>query len=123
MADAIRRRMVQQDEFTDDQVEPAHGCLPPLQPAAAGSARLERVERIAALAADLGLSRADPGRRPWRSRFFGSAWAALEAVSPVLQRRRVRFVDLPAEIAAAEALLHAAGAARNSGGGLAMTDC
>jgi len=27
MADAIRRRMVQQDEFTDDQIEPAHHAL------------------------------------------------------------------------------------------------
>jgi hypothetical protein len=36
---------------------------------------------------------------------FGAAWATLEAASPVLQRRRVRFIDLPGEIAAAEALL------------------
>jgi hypothetical protein len=39
-------------------------------------------------------------------RCFGTAWAELEAISPVLQRRRVRFIDLPAETAAAEAVLH-----------------
>jgi GT2 family glycosyltransferase len=107
MADAIRRRMVQQDEFTDDQAEPAldafrrYTLRDRARRACAGSPD-------ATLAGDLGL--------PWprlssclSHRHFGAAWAALEASSPVLQRRRVRFIDLPAEIAAAEALLrHAA---------------
>ena len=104
MADAIRRRMVRQDEFTDGQVEPASD--------ASRRYRLRRRVRRAwsggladtALAGDLALS--------WRTlaealalRCFGAAWADLEAASPVLRRRRVRFRDLAMEITAAEALL------------------
>jgi hypothetical protein len=37
--------------------------------------------------------------------FFGAAWAVIEARSPALRRDPVRFVDLPAEIAAASRLL------------------
>jgi GT2 family glycosyltransferase len=108
MADAIRRRMIRQDEFTDEQVEPAQDAFrryalrhrarrmwPPLtreaatQPDLADDLHISRTRLAACLS----------------HRFFGSAWAALEACSPVLQRRRVRFTDLPAEIAAADALL------------------
>ncbi len=105
MADTIRRRMVVQDAFTDDQVEPASEAV-------RRYALRRRVRRAwsgtvdATLATDLGvpqprLTHALAGR------FFGATWAALETVSPVLQRRRVRFVDLPAEIEAAEAVLRA----------------
>ena len=106
MADAIRRRMQQQDEFTDDRAEPAtdafrrYGLRYRARRAWIGSTD-------AALANDLEL----PPEQVYRclsGRFFGAAWAALEACSPILQRRRVRFVDLPQEIAAAEALLHEA---------------
>jgi hypothetical protein len=37
--------------------------------------------------------------------YFGAAWAALEAASPDLVRLPVRFTELVAEIAQAEALL------------------
>jgi hypothetical protein len=31
-------------------------------------------------------------------RYFGSAWASIEAASPFLPRRRVRFSELPRQI-------------------------
>lgn len=104
MADTIRQRMVRQDEFTDDQVEPASDAFRRY-----GLRR--RVRQIwnesvdNALAHDLEVSPAEL-RLALANRFFGGSWAALEAASPVLQRRRVRFVDLPAEIDTAEALLN-----------------
>jgi glycosyltransferase involved in cell wall biosynthesis len=104
MADTIRRRMVRQDEFTDDQVEPACDAF--------RRYNLRRRARRAwctrhidqALAADLDL-RASLLADVLSRSYFGSAWAKLQAASPRLQRRRVRFADLPAEIARARALL------------------
>jgi hypothetical protein len=104
MADAIQRRMIQQDEYTDGQVEPAEDAFRRY------SLRY-RTRRVwsgapdAALARDLGVCRARLSACV-AHRFFGSSWAELEACSPVLRRRRVRFVDLQAEIAVAGALLH-----------------
>jgi GT2 family glycosyltransferase len=103
MADAIRRRMIQQDEFTDDQVEPADDAFRRY----ASRARVRRMWRgmpDPRLAADLAVP-ADSLTICLAHRAFGSAWAGLEAISPVLRRRRVRFVDLRNEIAAAEVLL------------------
>jgi cellulose synthase/poly-beta-1,6-N-acetylglucosamine synthase-like glycosyltransferase len=103
MADAIRRRMVQQDEFTDELVEPAadafrrYGLRNRARRGWSGSPDTT-------LAADLAISRARLAQA-LSQRYFGKTWAELEAVSPVLERRRVRFVDLPVEIAAAEELL------------------
>jgi GT2 family glycosyltransferase len=106
MADAIRRRMARQDEFTDDQVEPAaDACRRFGLRGRARQARNGVPDR--GLARDLGLP---VGRLSdcLAHHAFGSTWAALEASSPVLRRRRVRFVDLSREISAAEALLRAA---------------
>jgi GT2 family glycosyltransferase len=105
MADTIRRRMVQQDEFTDDQVEPA--CDAFRRYDLRRRARRAWTARYVdpALAADLDLPvsvLADALSRP----HFGTAWAELDSASSRLQRRRVRFADLPAEIAGAHALLH-----------------
>jgi GT2 family glycosyltransferase len=104
MADAIRRRMVQQDEFADDQAEPAsdafrrYGLRQRVRQAWGGS-----VDNT--LARDLTISPATL-TLALTNRFFGAAWAVVESASPILQRHRVRFVDLPQEIAAAQALLH-----------------
>jgi GT2 family glycosyltransferase len=104
MADAIRRRMVQQDEFADDQAEPAsdayrrYGLRHRVRQAWGGSVDNALARDLVISPATLTLALAH--------RFFGAAWAAVESTSPVLQRRRVRFVDLPQEIADAEALLH-----------------
>jgi hypothetical protein len=65
--------------------------------------RAWRESSDAMLAIDLALTQAAL-TAIFRHRFFGHAWAELEAVSPILQRRRLRFVDLKAEIAIAQDL-------------------
>jgi GT2 family glycosyltransferase len=104
MADAIRRRIVRQDEFADEMAEPAmDACL--------RYSLRQRVRRAwsgladPALAGDLGLSWAMV-TSALADRYFGGAWAQLESASPVLQRRRVRFSELPAEIETARTLRH-----------------
>ncbi|WP_428493488.1 glycosyltransferase [Rhodopila sp.] len=133
MADAIRRRMVRQDEFTDDQVEPAGDAFRRYRlrrrvrrawartgdartgDARTGDARTGDARTVDARATDRGVKddalAGDMALSP-RSLLdalamgrFGAAWARLEAVSPLLRRRRVRFGDLGIEITAAEALL------------------
>ena len=103
MADTIRRRMVRQDEFSDDQAEPALDAF--------WRYSLRHRARHAwggrsdpALAAALAMPR-DRVFDILSHQFFGTTWAMLEAASPVLKRRRVRFVDIPTQIAAATVLL------------------
>lgn len=100
MADAIRRRIVRQDEFTDDQVEPVASAVRRYSLRArvrhawsAGRPRAPLADDLAVTDAALADALASP--------FFGAAWARLEAASPRLKRHRVRFSDLPAEIARA----------------------
>ena len=103
MAEAIRRRMMQQDEFTDEQVEPAVDALRRY-----GLRYRARCAWLGLddpdLASDLGLSQARLHQR-LNQRYFGATWAALEADSSILRRRKVRFVDVEVEIARAEAIL------------------
>lgn len=104
MADTIRRRMRQQDEYADDLVEPAADAY--------RRADFRRRVRVAwlnsqapsDLAADLRLT---PSRLSLvlSKPFFGMAWARVQRESPVLLRRRVRFVDLPRQIGLAHQLL------------------
>jgi glycosyltransferase involved in cell wall biosynthesis len=104
MADAIRRRIIRQDEFTDAEAEPAEDAF--RRYSLRYRARCVWAGAPdATLAGDLGLSRAHLSAC-MANRFFGSAWADLEVRSAVLQRRRVRFVDLPKQIGVAEVLLH-----------------
>jgi hypothetical protein len=103
MADAIHRRMAQQDEFTDEQVEPGLDAFHRYT-LRARARRVWSGMRDPSLAADLALSPKCLSDCLARNS-FGSMWGALEALSPVLQRRRVRFAELPREIAAAQALL------------------
>jgi hypothetical protein len=97
MAEAIKRRLVCQDNLTDAKLEPAIDAYR----RAVARARLSAawVQKIDAmgLAQDLLI---DPGemRRILKAEFFGRAWSSLQAVSPVLRRRRVAFADLPREI-------------------------
>jgi hypothetical protein len=108
MADTIRRRMRRQDEFTDESVEPAVDAYRRID--------FRRRVRLAwrewsdghpvrqPLAVDLGITLPLLDRM-LDQRFFGAAWAEIEACSPFLRRRRVRFVELPREIAYARQLL------------------
>lgn len=107
MADTIRRRMVRQDALLDDRLEPARdaarradlrararhawkaGFVPPALPRAL---QLPPAEMEALLGAE----------------FFGAAWTALEAASPVLRRReRVSMIGLPVQAALATRLRNA----------------
>jgi GT2 family glycosyltransferase len=104
MADTIRRRMRQQDEYADDLVEPAADAY----------RRADFRRRLRAawhdrvcpgeLAADLGFA---PSRLSLMlsASFFGTAWDRVQRESPVLLRRRIRFVDLPRQIGLARELL------------------
>lgn len=104
MADAIRRRMVRQDDFTDEQVEPAAIALRRY------SLRAELRRAWQTQAVDPGLAQRlalplDTLGRALALPFFGAAWHAIERRSPVLRRQRIRFVDLPAELAEARQIL------------------
>jgi GT2 family glycosyltransferase len=107
MADTISRRMRQQDEYADDLVEPAADAY--------RRADFRRRLRVAwmrhrddsfpiELAADLRLT---PSRLGLilSTPFFGTAWDRAQRESPVLPRRRLRFVDLPRQIELARELL------------------
>lgn len=103
MADAIRRRMVRQDEFADEMAEAAvdawlrYGLRQRVRRAWGGVAD-------PGLADDLAVSPAFVGGT-LSNRYFGTTWALLEAASPILRRRRIRFTELPAEIETARRLL------------------
>lgn len=108
MADTIRRRMHRQDELTDDSVEPAADAYRRFD--FRRRVRLARRDQRAGilhpteLAADLGIS--EPMLvRALSGRYFGEAWAEIEANSPFLSRRRVTFAELPKQIAYARELL------------------
>lgn len=109
MADTIRRRMQQQDEFTDEQVEPAVDAYRRYD----FRGRVRRAWRNRSLprelAIDLGISPHLLGRM-LAERYFGSAWGAIEAASAFLTRRRVRFSELPRQIDHALRLLEHVGA-------------
>ncbi len=104
MADTIRRRMQQQDEFTDASLEPAVDAYRRID--FRRRVRFAWREQVAVkdLAADLGIAAARL-EGMLRNRCFGPAWADIEANSPFLVRRRVRFVELPRQIAYARELL------------------
>jgi len=104
MADTIRRRMQQQDEYADVTVEPAADAYRRID--FRRRVRLAWRETVPgeALAADLGIP--EPQLRALlNTRTFGAAWADIEARSPFLIRRRVRFTELPRQIGYARQLL------------------
>jgi GT2 family glycosyltransferase len=107
MADTISRRMRQQDEYADDLTEPAADAY--------RRADFRRRLRVAwmgqqdesfavELAADLWLA---PSRLSLilSEACFGAAWDRVQRESPILPRRRLRFVDLPRQIEIARELL------------------
>jgi hypothetical protein len=108
MADTICRRMQQQDEFADEQVEPAVDAYRRCD----FRRRVRRAWRAHAspteLAIDLGIA-TQLLEHMLAGRYFGRAWALIEAASPFLTRRRVRFSELPRQIDHALHLLEHAG--------------
>ena len=113
MADTIRRRLTQPDEFIDDRLEPAAACAR----RARCRAELRRAyddprRQIGSLAATLQL---DPAALVLHlgAPYFGQTWDAVERTSPALVRRLVRVRTLAGETAAAEAIL---AGLRGSGG-------
>jgi glycosyltransferase involved in cell wall biosynthesis len=108
MADTIRRRMRQQDEFVDDSLEPAVDAYRRIDfRRRVRSAWHEQTAGCAPakeLAADLGI-RGPLFQHLVSTRFFGTSWAGIETHSPLLLRQRVRFTELPGQIAYARQLL------------------
>jgi glycosyltransferase involved in cell wall biosynthesis len=104
MADTIRRRIVKQDEYVDDRIEPAGPAF-----------------RRFLFKKQFGFLRRDPaslhefarllGITPAlmadavAARYLGLGWSRVEKASPLLSPRRVRFVDLPRETAIAQDIL------------------
>jgi hypothetical protein len=109
MADTIRRRMRQQDEFTDQQVEPAVDAYRRYDFRRRVRRAWRRQSLPRELAIDLGIA-AQRLERMLTGRYFGSLWASIEAASPFLTRRRVRFRELPRQIDYALHLLEHASA-------------
>ena len=108
MADTIRRRMVRQDDFVDDAIEPAADRYRRALLRAQARAIWARANRAGdddlALLAEA-LERPEAAIRDALTLpFFGQVWAALERGCPTLARKPVRFVDLATEIETALAL-------------------
>jgi len=97
MADTISRRMLQQDEYADDLVEPAADAWRRADFRRRLRAAWHEGSLPGELAADLRFAPARLGRILAES-FFGTAWDRVQRESPVLLRRRLRFVDLPRQI-------------------------
>jgi hypothetical protein len=106
MADAIRRRIVRQDEFVDDGLEPAGMAFLRMrmkrrfnllweQPAETTLRQLaERLAIAPSIVEDA-----------IETRYFGLGWSRLEKSSPILIPQRVRFTELPRETEIAQGIL------------------
>jgi hypothetical protein len=105
MADTMRRRIVQQDEFVDDRIEPAWAAFYRLRMRrqihllwrTPTDVRLYQLARLLAIAPKVLMEAVS-------TPFFGLAWSRIERASPLLSQRRVRFVDLPRETAIARGI-------------------
>jgi hypothetical protein len=103
MADTIRRRMVRQDEFVDERIEPAWAAFRRIKSKrrfadlwrTPSESRLHQLARLLAVAPKIV---SDAASAP----YFGLAWSRIEQASPLLSPRRVRFVDLPREMEIAQ---------------------
>jgi Glycosyl transferase family 2 len=106
MADAIRRRIVQQDEFVDDGIEPARMAFLRIrmkrrfkllweQPDETG---IRKLAKLLAIDPTLVAESVDVP-------YFGLAWPRLEQSSPILLPQRVRFTELHQETQIAQGIL------------------
>ena len=108
MAATIRRRMRQQDEYTDASLEPAVDAWRRIDFRRRVRRAWRRHRAGLAPAGDLGADLGFPAARLQSmliGRFFGAVWEEIEFRTPFLVRRRVRFAELPREIAFARQLL------------------
>jgi hypothetical protein len=104
MADTIRRRIVEQDEFIDGAIETAPDRFRRVQLRMQARALWRgAAQDREGFATALGVTE-DLVQRALAAPYFGAAWAALERECRSLFSRRVRFAELPAEIAVAEEL-------------------
>lgn len=104
MAETIARRMIEQDIWADDRLEMPQAALlrSQLRRQARDAWTGHHNSRSLALCLDLPQNvLAAIMLRPW----FGDAWAAIEAISPVLERRPVAMAQLTAAIVEAEPIL------------------
>ncbi len=104
MADTMRRRIVRQDEWIDDHLEPAVDNLRRAVLRARFSVAWEQAICPATLARHLRVPLARLSDSLAQA-FLGAAWSTVEALSPVLRRRPVRRTDLAWETDAADAIL------------------
>ena len=107
MADTMRRRMVQQDEFTDERIQPAFAAFRKLEIKRAFTElwrdpdhrNLRRIaERLTLPPAVIADAVAAP--------YLGLGWSQLERSTPRLRPGRVRFGELEQEIKIAQSILH-----------------
>jgi GT2 family glycosyltransferase len=106
MADAIRRRILQQDEFVDDSIEPARLAFLRLRMKRRFKLLWEQPEELTllqfaerlAIAPNLVETAID-------APYFGQAWSRIEQSSPVLRPQRVRFAELDQQTEIAQAIL------------------
>jgi hypothetical protein len=104
MAETMRRRMIQQDEFVDERIEPAWPAFRRILL----QKQLELLRRYpAGRHGSAGLFEVAPAlvAEAVTTPYFGRGWSLIEKVSPLLSPQRVRFVDLPQETAIAQSIL------------------
>ena len=102
MADTIRRRMQQPDEYLDDRLEPAdmawrRSCLRKAMRDAYGDP--ERLRHALS-----GLCTLAEREHVMAAGTFGALWTELQAISPALRREIVAVSDLPQQLARAQYL-------------------
>lgn len=105
MADTIRRRIVRQDEFVDDRIEPAWAAFYRIRMKRrfhllwreSTDTQLYRLARLLAIAPKILVEAVS-------TPYFGLAWSRIERASSLLSPQRVRFVDLPRGMAVARGI-------------------
>jgi glycosyltransferase involved in cell wall biosynthesis len=105
MADTMRRRIVKQDEFVDNRIEPAWATFYRLRMKrrirllwqGPTDVRLYQLARLLAIAPKV-------LKEAVSTPYFGLAWLRIERASPLLSQRQVRFVDLLRETAIARGI-------------------
>jgi glycosyltransferase involved in cell wall biosynthesis len=97
MAATLRRRLRQRDRWTDERLEPTVDSYRRVLARIRLRAVMQGCDSVACLAEDL-LIGTGAARQALAVPHFGAAWANLQVLSPVLQRRRVEFCGLRREI-------------------------